>query len=77
MKPLDTHQKRMKWLLLVAAWATIALLSKILGSILAEYAHYFPPATHFSKPTVTQVGIEPTNSRRFELRRFASLRTTS
>ena len=38
-----THQKRMKWLLFVAAWATFALGSKILASILAQYAHYFPP----------------------------------
>ena len=38
-----TPPKRMKWLPIVAAWATFALCSKILASILAEYAHYFPP----------------------------------
>ncbi len=39
----DNHRKRMKWLLIVTAWATFALSSKILASILTEYAHYFPP----------------------------------
>lgn len=43
MQPRDTHQNRMKWLLIVTAWATFALSSKILASILTEYVNYFPP----------------------------------
>ena len=43
MQPRDTHQNRMKWLLMVTAWATFALSGKILASILTEYVNYFPP----------------------------------
>ncbi len=42
----DNHRNRMKWLLIVTAWATFALSSKILASILAQYRLYFPPDFH-------------------------------
>ena len=46
MPPRDTYQNRLKWLLIVTAWATFALSSKIFVSILTEYVNYFPPNFH-------------------------------